>query len=116
MSLIGTPEIYENWMQPVVFLHMEGKELLEDSSFNNKDEIEIIAKIYRFLTQKYQDRINLKKVGVISPYSGQVGLIRKRLKEEHGNSICPVEVNTVDGFQGREKDIIIFSTVRSFND
>jgi len=58
---------------------------------------------------------------VISAYSGQVKHIKKELKKIPGSldefyDRCPVEVNTVDGFQGREKDIIIFSTVRSFKD
>jgi superfamily I DNA and/or RNA helicase len=50
---------------------------------------------------------NLKDIGVISPYSRQVNLIKKKLSGYQG-----VEVNTVDGFQGREKEIIFFSTVR----
>ena len=43
-------------------------------------------------------------IGIISPYADQVKLIQEK---------TPVEVKTVDGFQGREKEIIIISTVRS---
>ena len=43
-------------------------------------------------------------IGIISPYADQVKLIQES---------TPVEVKTVDGFQGREKEIIIISTVRS---
>ena len=43
-------------------------------------------------------------IGIISPYADQVGFIKNR---------TDVEVKTVDGFQGREKDVIIISTVRS---
>lgn len=43
-------------------------------------------------------------IGIISPYADQVKLIQEN---------TPVEVKTVDGFQGREKEIIIISTVRS---
>ncbi|MDO5832814.1 MAG: IGHMBP2 family helicase, partial [Methanobrevibacter sp.] len=43
-------------------------------------------------------------IGIISPYADQVKIIQER---------TPVEVKTVDGFQGREKEIIIISTVRS---
>ena len=45
-------------------------------------------------------------IGIISPYADQVKIIQERI---------PVEVKTVDGFQGREKEIIIISTVRSNN-
>ena len=44
------------------------------------------------------------EIGIISPYADQVKIIQDR---------TPVEVKTVDGFQGREKEIIIISTVRS---
>ena len=43
-------------------------------------------------------------IGIISPYSDQVGMIANK---------TDVEVKTVDGFQGREKEIIIISAVRS---
>ena len=43
-------------------------------------------------------------IGIISPYADQVKIIQDK---------TPVEVKTVDGFQGREKEIIIISTVRS---
>ncbi len=43
-------------------------------------------------------------VGVITPYEDQVDLLRSKLD---------VEVNTVDGYQGREKEVVIISFVRS---
>ena len=52
-------------------------------------------------------------MGVISPYSQQVYDIKKRIQANDSSLQCSLEVNTVDGFQGREKDIIVFSTVRS---
>lgn len=48
-------------------------------------------------------------VGVIAPYRKQVTLIRDLL-----TCIQGVEVNTVDQYQGRDKDIIIISLTRSF--
>ena len=50
-------------------------------------------------------------VGVITPYSAQVGVLRDlRAADE---SLAKVEMSTVDGFQGREKEAIIISAVRS---
>ncbi len=46
-------------------------------------------------------------IGVISPYDDQVPLLTDMLKD------TGVEVKTVDGFQGREKEVIIVSFVRS---
>jgi regulator of nonsense transcripts 1 len=46
---------------------------------------------------------------VITPYAAQVRAIRDVLPE----SIQEIEVKTVDGYQGREKEVIVFSCVRS---
>jgi len=53
-------------------------------------------------------------VGIISPYSRQVDTLREML-EEHPvlKDFHQIRVKTVDGFQGREKDIIYLSLVRS---
>ena len=48
--------------------------------------------------------VSEKDIGIISPYADQVKLISEK---------TDIEVKTVDGFQGREKEIIIISTVRS---
>ncbi len=54
-------------------------------------------------------------VGVISPYRAQVQLLRQLLKKNE--ALKPfrrlISVNTVDGFQGQERDIIVISMVRS---
>lgn len=46
-------------------------------------------------------------IAVISPYAAQVRLLRQRF------AALDVEVDTVDGFQGREKEVVILSLVRS---
>ena len=50
-------------------------------------------------------------IGVVTPYNGQVRYLRECLGEELGE--WDLEVKTVDGFQGGEKDVIIISMVRS---
>jgi len=56
-------------------------------------------------------------IGVISPYKSQVREVKNKLGpvvRSHGLKLeHTVEVNTVDAFQGREKDIIVFNCVRS---
>ncbi|KAM9916293.1 hypothetical protein OXX59_010094, partial [Metschnikowia pulcherrima] len=49
-------------------------------------------------------------IGVISPYSAQVAAVKKLLAKDFDGK---VEVSTIDGFQGREKEAIIVSLVRS---
>lgn len=52
-------------------------------------------------------------VGVICPYNAQVLAIREKLANVNLSSQVGVKVNSIDGFQGSEEDIIILSTVRS---
>ena len=80
----------------------EGETHLKDSkSIINNLEAEISSKI----VEDYLNiGVNEEDIGIISPYADQVKIIQDK---------TPVEVKTVDGFQGREKEIIIISTVRS---
>ncbi|MEZ6134018.1 MAG: AAA domain-containing protein [Pirellulaceae bacterium] len=48
-----------------------------------------------------------EKIAVIAPYAAQVRLLRNRLQ------VANLEIDTVDGFQGREKEAVILSLVRS---
>ena len=53
-------------------------------------------------------------IGVVTPYNAQATLIRRTLRSpELGRPKIKWEVSTVDGFQGREKEVIIISMVRS---
>ncbi len=93
--------------QPLIFvdtseIDKNGEKKLKDSkSIINLAEAETTLEIVDF----YQKLgIDDKDIGIISPYADQVSLIKNK---------TDIEVKTVDGFQGREKEIIIISTVRS---
>lgn len=93
--------------QPLIFvdtskIDKNGEKKLKDSkSIINLAEAETTLEIVDF----YQKLgIDGKDIGIISPYADQVSLLKNK---------TDVEVKTVDGFQGREKEIIIISTVRS---
>ncbi|MBR4396398.1 MAG: IGHMBP2 family helicase, partial [Methanobrevibacter sp.] len=80
----------------------EGEKHLKDSkSIINKIEAGIAIEI---ANDYLNIGLNEDEIGIISPYADQVKIIQDK---------TPVEVKTVDGFQGREKEIIIISTVRS---
>ncbi len=73
----------------------------DSKSFYNRTEAEIVGIIVNcYLKWGFSS----SDIGVISPYMDQVDLIK---------SFVDVEVKSVDGFQGREKEIIIISMVRS---
>ena len=51
------------------------------------------------------------QIGIITPYSSQRELLVANLQEDYPD----LEIQSVDGFQGREKEAIIISLVRSNN-
>jgi len=52
--------------------------------------------------------VSATQIGVITPYRAQVRLLRERLED-----VADLEIDSVDGFQGREKEAIVVSLVRS---
>jgi len=87
-------------------------------SFVNKTE----ALLTLDVLQQYFERIGKQRllderidVGIISPYRAQVQLLRRLLmKREYFKPFRrQISVNTVDGFQGQERDVIVISMVRS---
>lgn len=57
-----------------------------------------------------QPAISTASIGIIAPYSAQVSALAAELDDLAGQGL---EISTVDGFQGREKEAIIISFVRS---
>jgi predicted DNA helicase len=86
--------------KPVVFLNCKGWQEKEGKSVYNKAEIEYCKRIVEDLKEA---GFSLEKVGIITPYRAQNKHLRLEIKEKG------IEIDTVDAFQGREKDIIIFS-------
>ena len=82
----------------------------EDSSYANEGEAEAVVGHIRGLLAI---GVAPGEVGVITPYSAQVTLLRQLLA---AGDLRDVEVSTVDGFQGREKEVIVISMVRSNED
>lgn len=87
----------------------------EQKSYWNELEAErVVALVKEVLVDT-----DVSSIGVVSPYNGQVQLIKSLLasdtdvKELLAKHPASIEVKSVDGYQGRERDIIIFSTVRS---
>lgn len=95
---------------PVRFIDTAGasydEELEEDteSRFNRQEAVLAVKKVRGLLdagVRPYQ-------IAVITPYRAQVRLLRDLLAD-----VPAVEVDSVDGFQGREKEAVVISLVRS---
>eukprot|EP01083_Nonionella_stella_P300506 1026363_1 len=72
-------------------------------SKSNRNEAEIVCTHVQLLLNA---GIKARDIAVITPYRGQVKVLREMMHDE-------VEIGTVDGFQGREKEAIVVSFVRS---
>eukprot|EP00850_Spirogloea_muscicola_P016885 SM000140S00634 [mRNA] locus=s140:272814:280016:- [translate_table: standard] len=83
-------------------------------SWVNRDEAALVLELYQVLVQQY----GCRSVAIISPYKQQVLYLRALFGKKLGgveNVEKLVDINTVDGFQGREKDVAIISAVRTTN-
>jgi len=97
--------------EPLAFLDTSSINALEfqpegSTSYENYEEAKIAIEIAEEL---HRMGLENKDIGIITPYAAQVKLIKQLLLEKD----FKVEVNSVDGFQGREKEAIIISFVRS---
>lgn len=78
--------------------------------------MELLKKIAAAYREQGYNKNNQKTVGVISFYQMQVNEIREAFREAKRTfdfSAIDVDINTVDRFQGKEKNIIITSLVRN---
>lgn len=107
-----------------IWVNVKTPEMREGTSVTNEGEVKAIRVVIEMLKkaegfeafQKHWDcikddfkRKQEKEIGVISFYAAQKQLIRRSLA---GIGV-PLKINTVDRFQGMERNIIIVSTVRS---
>ncbi|XP_072147579.1 uncharacterized protein [Setaria viridis] len=85
-------------------------------SLCNEFEADAALEILTFLKKRYPLEFSSRKIGIITPYRSQLSLLRSRFTSYFGPEIvAEMEINTVDGFQGREVDILVLSTVRASN-
>ncbi|KAL3835347.1 hypothetical protein ACJIZ3_010083 [Penstemon smallii] len=104
---------------PYVFFDIiDGQELRGKNaaalSMHNECEADAAVEVLRFFKKRYPSEFSGGRIGIITPYRSQLSLLRSRFSSAFGSSITSeMEFNTVDGFQGREVDILLLSTVRA---
>lgn len=100
---------------PMMFWSNLGNEEISASgtSYLNRTEAQNVEKI---VTRFFKAGVSPSAIGIITPYEGQRSYVVQSMqqtgtfKKEHYKEI---EVASVDAFQGREKDFIVLSCVRS---
>ena len=118
-----SPENPENQESSDIPEKLAYREQFVGESFGRINKAE--AELTLDTLQHYFERIGKQRllderidVGIISPYRAQVQYLRRLLmKREYFKPFRRfISVNTVDGFQGQERDIIVISMVRSNDD
>lgn len=107
--------------RPFVFVDTAGcgyEEKNEEGGISNPEEAAFVAGmvsrlIQRLLEDHHIDPARLPTVGVISPYRYQVNVLRDLLLPRLSGMEDSLSVNTIDSFQGQERDLIFISLTRS---
>lgn len=101
----------------MAFVPVEGVEESDEEgkSRYNRDEAAKVLGIVNDLLAAGD--LQPEDIGVISPYNGQVRELTHLFDvaggREPGEPYAGLEIKSVDGYQGREKEVIVFSTVRA---
>lgn len=95
--------------EPVVFVDTTGRSAAERTKqgSTSKENPEEALLVKRIIDSLLQSGMQPKDIAVISPYKDQVDLLDREIDTEN------LEIKSVDGFQGREKETIIISLTRS---
>ncbi|QDS92032.1 ATP-dependent RecD-like DNA helicase [Roseimaritima multifibrata] len=110
-QLCDLPGIQETdlTIDPITYIDTSGAELREElepegESKRNPGEATLIVELVRRLIDA---GVTGDQIAVIAPYAAQVRLLRNQI------DIPDLEIGTVDGFQGREKEVVLITMVRS---
>eukprot|EP01065_Artemidia_motanka_P045112 TRINITY_DN6551_c2_g2_i1.p1 TRINITY_DN6551_c2_g2~~TRINITY_DN6551_c2_g2_i1.p1 ORF type:complete len:1081 (+),score=373.19 TRINITY_DN6551_c2_g2_i1:88-3243(+) len=102
-------------MRPMFFYNSIGQEEISSSgtSYLNRTEAAMVEKVVTCLLKA---NVTPDKLGVITPYEGQRSYLTNYMQRNGplaADAYSEIEVASVDSFQGREKEYIILSCVRS---
>ncbi|GMH54513.1 hypothetical protein TrRE_jg13053, partial [Triparma retinervis] len=78
------------------------------TSYKNPEEAVRVVEVLEDIVR--ERGVGMGEIAVITPYNAQKALLRGMLEEQ---GLGGVEVNSVDGYQGRERRVVVFSCVRS---
>jgi hypothetical protein len=86
-----------------------GKDLSDKVNSNEAKKVtEICKELYAYYLSKNQT-FDSQSIGIITPYRNQIAFIRKCLQETGIDAFSMITVDTVERFQGSQRDIIIYS-------
>ncbi|MDO5571620.1 MAG: AAA domain-containing protein [Bacteroidales bacterium] len=111
---------------PMVWYNTEFNDYKEEVKSNslsrfNCGEAQMLIKVLKeYIERNGEERIKNERIdfGIISPYKAQVYYLRSLIKKDASlrRLKSQISINSVDGFQGQERDVILISMVRGNDD
>ena len=106
---LGLPHQLENVDAPVRFIPSE-RDTESVSGKTNRNEARIVAQLAADVYHLYKETFEVNRtLGVITPYRSQIALIRKEIQALGISALNEISVDTVERYQGSERDVIIYS-------
>ena len=101
----------------MVFIPAEAPDYLTCSDKTNPNEARIVATLLGHIYRLTESRFDPNRtVGVIVPYRNQIAMIRKEIARLQLPALQDISIDTVERYQGSQRDIIIYSfTIQNFS-
>lgn len=101
----------------MVFIPAEAPDHLTCSDKTNPNEARIVATLLAHIYRLTESRFDPNRtVGVIVPYRNQIAMIRKEIARLQLPALQDISIDTVERYQGSQRDIIIYSfTIQNFS-
>ncbi len=120
-------ESVANWelpkgdISPVIFIDTAGAGFNEEtnaetlSKYNSGEYFILREHFLQFVNTLAEHDLEMPTVGIITPYRSQIIHMKEQFTEDETLTAYQefVTINTIDGFQGQERDVIYISLVRS---
>ncbi|MDR3062287.1 MAG: AAA family ATPase [Dysgonamonadaceae bacterium] len=108
----GLPHQKEIWNEKNMAFYAVRKQSDDHSDKTNREEATVVVNICKQLLDQAGREGNIfmpESIGIITPYRNQIALIRKLLQETGIQSFSTIIVDTIERFQGSQRDTIIYS-------
>ena len=109
LEALGLPHQLEHIEAPVRFIPSK-QDLESVSGKTNRYEAQIVAGLAKEVYLAHEEEFDPNRtLGVITPYRSQIALIRKELQALAIPALSRISIDTVERYQGSERDVIIYS-------
>ena len=109
LEAVGLPHQLEENSTPVIFIPSQ-RDVENLSGKTNRHEARMVAdwaeRVWKECPETFDANHTL---GVVTPYRSQIALIRKELQAKGIPALLDISVDTVERYQGSERDVIIYS-------